>query len=646
MCGIVGLWTPRGWSREHSAELVRMRDAIAHRGPDEAGEWTDPAAGIGFGHRRLSIIDLSPAGSQPMRSRDGRWTIAFNGEIYNFRELRTDLMDAGVVFRGASDTEVLLEGIALWGLRPTVARAAGMFAFAVWDSMNRSLHLGRDRLGEKPLYYGWFEDAFIFGSELKALLASGRVNRAGIDRAAVAQLLRYSCIPAPRTIYEGVKKLPPATITTVHEDGRVEINAYWSLADVADRPREASESWSFSESADRVEARLRSTIREQMISDVPLGALLSGGVDSSLVVALMARESSHPVRTFSIGFREPGYDEATFARQVASHIGSDHTELYVSPEEARAVIPQLTGIYDEPFADASQIPTILVSRLARTQVTVALTGDGGDEVFGGYERYFTGDRLWRALSRSPQALRRVASSAIRWLSPRAWDAASPLVQALLPRRRRVQRLGDRAHKVASLLGAGSRAELYEHFRSHWLGEPSLVVGTEENGGWNSSFRSGDVTRLSFVEEMMLTDALSYLPDDVLVKVDRAAMSASLETRAPLLDHRVAELAWSLPLSHKVRGGEGKRVLKEILHRYVPRSLVDRPKMGFGVPLDSWLRGPLREWGEDLLSADRIRRQGLLRPEPIRRAWAEHLSGHRNLQYPLWDVLMLQSWLPS
>ena len=432
----------------------------------------------------------------------------------------------------------------------------------------------------------------------------------------------------------------------MHEDGRVEIKAYWSLADVADRPREASESWSFSESADRVEARLRSTIREQMISDVPLGALLSGGVDSSLVVALMARESSHPVRTFSIGFREPGYDEATFARQVASHIGSDHTELYVSPEEARAVIPQLTGIYDEPFADASQIPTILVSRLARTQVTVALTGDGGDEVFGGYERYFTGDRLWRALGRSPQPLRRVASSAIRWVSPGAWDAASPLVQALLPRRRRVQRLGDRAHKVASLLGAGSRAELYEHFRSHWLGEPSLVVGTEEHGGWNSSFRSGDVTPLSFVEEMMLTDALSYLPDDVLVKVDRAAMSASLETRAPLLDHRVAELAWSLPLSHKVRGGEGKRVLKEILHRYVPRSLVDRPKMGFGVPLDSWLRGPLREWGEDLLSADRIRRQGLLRPEPIRRAWAEHLSGHRNLQYPLWDVLMLQSWLPS
>lgn len=623
-----------------------MCDAIRHRGPDAEGIWTDQPRGIALGHRRLSIIDLSPTGAQPMRSRDGRWTLTFNGEIYNFRELRRELAGAGVEFRGTSDTEVLVEGIARWGIRPTVERVAGMFAFGLWDSRDGVLTLSRDRLGEKPLYYGWRDGQFAFASELKALREPGALGRPSLDHLAVARLLRYSCIPAPLTVFSSVAKLPPATMATVRPDGTVTVEPYWSLVTAAEQGRARSlPTETLDGAADRLEAQLRETVAEQMISDVPLGALLSGGVDSSLVVALMAKASAQRVRTFTIGFREPGYNEAEFASDVARHIGTNHTELYVAPETARAVIPRLAGIYDEPFADASQIPTFLVAELARTQVTVALSGDGGDETFGGYVRYFSGERLWRRIEHIPRPLRTLGAGVVRAVPPRGWDAFAPLARRVLGGEWQAGRVGDRAHKAATLLGARSRGELYDRFCSHWAEIPSLVLDVPSAERTVSRFADG-TSPFSFVEEMMLADAAGYLPDDVLVKVDRAAMAVSLETRAPLLDHRVIELAWSIALGHKVAAGEGKRVLKQVLFRHVPRALVDRPKMGFGVPLDTWLRGPLREWGEDLLSEERLRRQGLLRVEPIRAAWREHLSGRENLQYPLWNVLMLQSWLDA
>jgi asparagine synthase (glutamine-hydrolysing) len=638
MCGIAGLLGQRGESLASVAGA--MADALTHRGPDDRGTWEDTGAGIALGHRRLSILDLSAAGHQPMRSACGRLTIAFNGEIYNHLELRDELERGGFApsWRGHSDTETILAAFVAWGVEPTLVRMVGMFAIALWDGEARALWLARDRLGEKPLYYGTMDRRLAFGSELKALRAVPGWA-AEIDRDALTLLLRFGYIPAPYSIYRGIHKVRPGAALRLASGG-VEERTYWSAADVAARgsatPLVASED----EAAELLEARLTEAIKLQQIADVPLGAFLSGGIDSTTVVALMQRLGSRPVKTFSIGFHEADYNEAHHAKTVAQHLGTDHTELYVTPEEARAVIPKLPTMYDEPFADSSQIPTYLVSQLARRHVTVSLSGDGGDELFGGYNRYFLGESLWRRLERFPRAARFSAAGMIQRVKPATWNRLMRPVVPVLPRRLRYGNPGDKLHKLAAVLGARDRQELYRFLVSQWH-EPDGVVARAHEP---PTLLDGEAPALGgYTPTMMYLDLVSYLPDDILVKVDRAAMAVSLETRVPFLDHRVVELAWRIPLDLKVRAGEGKRILRRVLYRHVPRELIERPKMGFGVPIESWLRGPMRAWAEDLLSASRLREEGFFNPEPIRRRWEEHLSGRRNWHYALWHVLMFQAW---
>lgn len=641
MCGIAGFWGAGGHSAEAPEWLRRMTDAISHRGPDDQGTWLDPDAGFALGHRRLSIIDLSPLGHQPMVSHDGRWVLALNGEIYNFQELHSELASQGVHFRSHSDTEVLVEAIARWGLLKAVQRSAGMFAITVWDRQTRTLHLARDRFGEKPLYYGRAGNTWLFGSELKALRAYPGWNFA-VDRDALTLFLRFNYVPAPHSIYRGIRKLRPAHLLTLRTSGEATEQPYWSLADVVEQGRANPLLGSDEEVISQLEARLLATIREQMIADVPLGALLSGGIDSSAVVALMQSASSRPVKTFTIGFREPEYNEAEHAKRVAEHLGTEHTELYLTADQARDVIPLLPGIYDEPFADSSQIPTFLVARLARQHVTVALSGDGGDEMFGGYNRYVLGQRIWKGLAPVPQLLRRAGAGIIRTISPEAWGGLFNRTQWLLPPRWRVAHAGDRMHKLAGVLEVGSASAMYRALVSHWTNPEQIVLQGHEPAtllsGGESEWQSGSV-----VERMMYADARTYLPDDIMVKVDRATMAVSLESRAPFLDHRVAELAWRLPMSRKLHHEQGKWALRQVLYRRVPRAIVERPKMGFGVPIDSWLRGPLKEWAGDLLATDRLSREGYFAPAEIGKKWREHQLGTRNWQYLLWDVLMFQAW---
>lgn len=640
MCGIAGFWRPDGLPADAGECLERMTGAIQHRGPDDHGQWKDVTTGIALGHRRLSILDLSAEGHQPMSSQDGRWVITYNGEIYNFAELGQDLRAQGVRFRGHSDTEVLVEAIARWGLDATLRRAAGMFALAVWDRAEGKLHLARDRFGEKPLYYGWIGRTFVFASELKALRAHPEW-RGRIDRGALTLFMRYNCVPAPYSIYQGIWKLRPAHSVEIAASGEIGDAPYWSLEDVAADGRVHPLEGDQEQLVEALDARLRATVREMMVSDVPLGALLSGGVDSSTVVALMQSQSRQPVRTFTIGFHEQAYNEAAHAQAVASYLGTRHTQLFVTPAETLAVIPRLAAVYDEPFADSSQIPTVLVAALAREHVTVALSGDGGDEMFGGYNRYFLGRRIWRTMSPIPRPLRRGVASLVCAVPPGVWDT----VIDRLPPRLRLAQAGDRVHKLAGILGVGSAGEMYRALVSHWRDPASVVRGGHEPlvpfGEDGGRLRTE-----TFVERMMLVDAQTYLPDDIMVKVDRAAMAVSLESRAPFLDHRVAELAWRLPLDLKVRAGTGKWVLRAVLDRYVPRALIDRPKMGFGVPLDLWLRGPLKEWAGDLLSPSHIEREGFLVADEVERKWREHQSGARNWQYLLWDALMFQAWLAA
>jgi len=641
MCGITGFWGPGFQAEEAEHILGRMTDAIRHRGPDDSGAWTDPEQGIALGHRRLSILDLTPTGHQPMTSRDGRYVIVFNGEIYNFAALRQRLADAGESFRGHSDTEVMLAAISSWGLKPAVRSFAGQFAFALWDRQSRTLHLVRDRLGEKPLYYGWMGDTLLLGSELKALRAHPSW-RGSIDRNALTLYLRHGCVPAPYSIYEGVHKVEPATIVTIATGGQVASSRYWLLEDVVHygmaHPLEGNDEAIL----DELERVLRSAIAEQMVADVPVGAFLSGGIDSTAVVALMQAESSRPVRTFTIGFRDIDYDEAVHARALARHMGTDHTELYVSPEQALAVIPLLPSMFDEPFADSSQIPTFLVAQLARQQVTVALSGDGGDELFGGYYRYFVGARLWPRLAPFPTWLRGAVASAARQVTPAGWDRLAGAVQRLTPGRPRLPRVGERIHKLAGVASAGNATDFYRRMVSHWQHPAEVVIGGRELETVSTASRS-PAEAFPTVERMMYFDARGYLPDDILAKVDRATMAVSLESRAPLLDHRVVELGWRLPMSLKIRRGVGKVALRKVLFRHVPESLLDRPKMGFSVPIASWLRGPLKEWAGDLLAGPRIRSAGYFQPAPIARAWSEHLSGARNWEEPLWDALMFEAW---
>lgn len=653
MCGFAGFLGSMGASDREAARsaLTRMADAIVSRGPDDFGIWTDDP-GIGLAHRRLSILDLSPAGHQPMACPTGRYVIAFNGEIYNHLGLRRELDQSGSMpagdhpWRGHSDTETLLAGFLAWGIRATVERCIGMFAFAVWDRQERVLTLARDRLGEKPLYYGWQGQGdracFLFGSEVKALRQHPGFT-AGIDRGALCLLMRHNYIPAPHSIYQDIFKLPPGCLLTVSPTRREpHIDTYWSLPDAAVSGNNARLTGSPEEITDELEALLKSAVGQQMVADVPLGAFLSGGIDSSTVVALMQAQSSRPVSTFTIGFNEDGYDEAGYARAVARHLGTDHTELYVTPRQALDVIPRLPDLYSEPFADASQIPTFLVSQLARRKVTVSLSGDGGDELFAGYGRYARNDRHWRRVSRWPHAARRLAAAGMRALPPETWNTVLGPLRPAMPPALRLADIGAKLHKAAGMLAAQRIDDVYLQSLTRW--EPAgLVLGGREPA---TCLRGNPppLAGLDSVQRLMALDAMTYLPDDILAKVDRAAMGVSLEGRVPLLDHRVVEFAWRIPQTLKRRDGVNKWILRQVLYRHVPRELIERPKMGFGVPVGQWLRGPLHDWAEALLDESRLRREGFFEPARVRRTWSEHASGQRNWPSRLWGVLMFQAWL--
>ncbi len=604
-----------------------MSDRLTHRGPDDSGVWVDPEAGIALGHRRLSILDLSELGRQPMHSADERFVLAFNGEVYNHAELRLDLEKLGHGFRGHSDTEVLLAAIQHWGVEETLPRLIGMFAVAVWDRGERRLTLARDAVGIKPLYYGWLNGRFLFGSELKALQAHPGFS-AEIDRAALSSYLHHCYVPAPQTIYRGISKLPPGTMLTVSaERSDAEPVAWWAMAEAAENGLLDPFVGSDEETIDELEKHLRGSVELRMLADVPVGAFLSGGIDSSTVVALMQAQSTQPIRTFSIGFEEGGYDEAPHAKAVARHLGTDHTECYVTPAEARDVIPRLPTLFDEPFADSSQIPTFLVSQIARRDVTVCLSGDGGDELFCGYDRYTRLRRLWEKVAWCPRP--------IRWTAGRGASLLAALLPPSVGRKERLAMVGE-------LLTATDGADVYSRFHSHWHNHRSLVIGGDDALLTRPTERLiGSGAR--FGEQMTYVDAVTYLPDDILVKVDRASMGVSLEARVPLLDQRVVEFAWRVPMSMKVRDGQTKWLLRRVLDRYVPSELIDRPKMGFGVPIDSWLRGPLRDWAEALLDEKRLASEGYFHPGPIQRKWREHVSGRADWHYLLWDVLMFQSW---
>ena len=684
MCGFAGFLDRSETTRAETLTEVtgRMIDTLVHRGPDDGGVWVDPLACVALGHRRLSILDLSAAGHQPMLSRSGRYVVAFNGEIYNHLELRRELDSdpqsvdhplfdrqpvlaaegtssypnphpspllegegANSGWRGHSDTETLLAAVEAWGVGEALKRFVGMFAFALWDRHDKVLYLARDRLGEKPLYYGWQEEVLLFGSELKAFKPHSAF-RAEIDREALTLLLRYNYIPAPFTIYRGIKKLPPGTFVALgaHRSEAHPVS-YWTARDAALRGQLQPYSGTEGEAVEALDALLRQAVAGQMVADVPLGAFLSGGFDSSTVVALMQAQSSRPVKTFTIGFKEQEYNEAEHAKAVARHLGTEHTELYVTPEEAMAVIPKLPVLYDEPFADSSQIPTFLVSQLARQHVTVSLSGDGGDELFGGYNRYFWGANFWRRMHYLPRSLRTALAGGLTVVPPRYWDTLFRSFGFLLPPALRYASPGDKLHKLSFLLSAKNPEDVHFDLVSHWKEPSRLVRGAEEPATvLNTPVQWPELRDLE--HRMMYLDTVSYLPDDILVKVDRAAMGVSLETRVPLLDHRVVEFAWSLPLSMKIREDKGKWLLRQVLYRYVPPSIMERPKMGFGVPIEHWLRGPLKAWAEALIDSKRLKREGYFNPVLIREKWQQHLSGRRNWSYYLWDVLMFQAWLEA
>lgn len=637
MCGIVGCW---GGDADRSTGM-RMAWRIRSRGPDDAGALEDRTAGLVLAHRRLSILDLSPAGHQPMESPCGRYALVYNGEIYNHRDLRAELEAEGGIFdwRGHSDTETLFTALRYWGVQGALERANGMFAFALWDAVERRLFLARDRMGEKPLYYGRSGDAFLFGSELKAL-AAHPCWQGEVDREALTLYMRHNYVPTPWSIYKGIAKLPPAHYVVIGEGGRAvgEPQCYWDLEQVAEQGV-ANATGEPEALADELDALLRDAVGRRMAADVPLGTFLSGGYDSTIVAAMMQVQSERPVKTFSIGSHTETYNEAQHAKAVAKHLGTDHTELYVTPEDAMAVIPKLPTMYDEPFSDSSQIPTFLVSQLARRHVTVALSGDGGDELFSGYNRHIVGPELWRQVSTLPRWIRRVAGHSLNAVAQRDVERWA----GRLPRRFRTQNLGNKFEKLASAMQAPTGSAFYKDLTSHWKDPASVVLGAKEPATLlDQTDKHPKLPGLR--ERMMYLDMMTYLADDILTKVDRASMAVSLEARVPLLDHRLVEFAWRVPTEYKYRNGQGKWLLRQVLYRYVPQELMDRPKMGFGVPIEHWLRGPLREWAEELLDERRLREEGFFDPAPIRKMWQEHLSGKRRWHYCLWDVLMFQAWL--
>jgi asparagine synthase (glutamine-hydrolysing) len=640
MCGIAGFWQAKRGIEPPAEVLRQMGNALAHRGPDDSGYFRDNQTGVGLAFQRLSILDLSPAGHQPMDSASGRYTIIYNGEVYNFEAIRNEL-GSSHKWRGHSDTEVMLEAIERWGVESAVKRFVGMFALALWDRAQNKLFLVRDRLGIKPVYYGSVGGDFVFASELKAIRQYPGFN-AEIDRDALALYMRYNYIPAPHCIYKNVYKLPPGFILTLNSPQEQPLlSRFWSAEEVAEIGLQHRTQAGDAEVIRELEEKLTHAVRLRMIADVPLGAFLSGGVDSSTVVALMQKQSSRPVKTFTIGFHEDDYNEAAHAKSVAAHLGTDHTELYLTAREAMDVIPLLPRMYDEPFADSSQIPTYLVSKLARTSVTVSLSGDGGDELFGGYNRYSLTSSVWNTVKWWPKSLRKTAARIVHSIPPSKIDRAYGWVRPTLPSRKKLSAVGDKAHKLARFLDSRDPEAIYTRALSHWT--PSeVVLDAHEPATVTQSFQ--DSAWLPCIEErMMLTDLLNYLPDDILTKVDRASMAVSLEARVPILDHRVVEFAWKLPLHFKIRNGLSKWALRQVLYKYVPAELIERPKMGFTLPIDSWLRGPLREWAEDLLSPERLQRHGFFNVPAIREKWAEHLSGARNWQPLLWDVLIFQDW---
>jgi len=655
VCGIAGFVDPATAAAPGAEQAVRdMALAIAHRGPDDAGAWIDSDAGVALGHRRLAVIDLSPAGHQPMVSASGRYVISYNGEVYNYRELAAQARARGTTFRGASDTEALLAAVEEHGVHGALQRSVGMFAFALWDRKERRLYLARDRMGEKPLYYGWCGRAFVFASQ-PAALARFPGWRGEVDRDALALLMRHNYVPAPYSIYRGIYKLPPGCMLELSAavlagaeafsphplregEGVTRPRRYWSLAGAAGA---APLRITLDEAVERLHAQLGRAVSEQMVADVPVGALLSGGIDSSLIVSLMQAQAAGRVRTFTIGFHEQWYNEAEHAKAVARHLGTEHTELYVTPKQALEVIPRLPLLYDEPFSDSSQIPTFLVSQLAREQVTVALSGDGGDELFGGYSRYRVADGLWRRMRWVPAPLRVAAARALAALPASLQVRLLRTLGSAFGADMKIAYTPEQFVRLLDMLASRTPAALYRDLVSHWKRPETLVIGGSEPITALTGTDVGDGLA-SFTEQMMYLDSVSYLPDDILAKVDRASMGVSLEVRVPLLDHRVVELAWSLPRAQRV-GDAGKRLMRRLLDRYVPRELIERPKMGFGVPLGDWLRGPLREWAEALLDEGRLRREGYFAPAPVRRAWLEHLEGKRDWNYYLWDVLMFQAW---
>jgi asparagine synthase (glutamine-hydrolysing) len=645
MCGFAGFVdTKRATNGDDLRSCVRrMSLTLLHRGPDDEGHWVDPSCGVAFGFRRLAILDVTENGHQPMTSASGRYTLMLNGEIYNFAELRSELQgkDAGLRFRGHSDTEVLLSAFERWGVIESLPRLNGMFAVAVWDRDAQTLTLARDRLGEKPLYYGWAGNTFLFGSELKAFRANPAFAPE-IDRDAVALYLRYNCIPDPKTIYQGIQKLPPAGYATLRGSD-LQVGSYWSASEVILKALAQPFSGTDDEAIRALDEHLRRAVKMRMVSDVPLGAFLSGGIDSSMVVALMQAQSDRPVKTFSIGFEDAAYNEANDARAVAAHLHTEHTELYVSHSDVLNVIPRLAKIYDEPFADSSQIPTFLVSQLARQKVTVSLSGDGGDELFGGYNRHTWGRRIWSKIGWTPALLRKAMAAGIHSVSPGKWNSLFSRFGHIMPGAMRQRLPGYKLHKLADVLPSRDEAVLYTLLTSHWSDPQKIVLGATGEVSTKSLAKNWPSLG-GFEQNSMAMDTLGYLPNDILVKLDRAAMAVSLEGRVPFLDPDVFAFAWRLPLTTKIRNGQGKWILRQLLDRYVPRQLFERPKMGFGIPIESYLRGPLRDWAEGLLSESRIREDGLLAPELIRKRWDEHLSGRKDWQYHIWDVLMLQAWL--
>jgi asparagine synthase (glutamine-hydrolysing) len=638
MCGIAGFWRPSGHGKGAAEILRRMTQAISHRGPDDEGHWVEDETGVALGQRRLAIVDLSAAGHQPMASPDGRYKIIFNGEIYNFPEMRQRLEAEGAApeWRGHSDTEVLLAAISAWGLDSALRMARGMFALALWDRERRVLSLARDRMGEKPLYFGWCgsgaDRTLLFGSDLAAL-REHPVFAPEIDPDAVALLTQYLHIPEPRSIYRGIEKLMPGVWLEVDANGDMRTTRYWDTVEeyvqAAERPFDGSDG----EAADAVEAALTRAVREQSVADVPLGAFLSGGIDSSTIVALMQATSSTRVKTFSIGFTVDSYNEAPFAAAVAGHLGTEHHELIVSPQDAQAVIPKLPQIYSEPFADSSQIPTFLVAQMAREHVTVSLSGDAGDELFGGYNRHVHAHSTWPKISGTPVAARRLAAACVSRLSPATLDRLGGLLG-------RKDAIGEKLHKAANVLAATDVDQLYRQLIN--VNASPLTKAPIDTDGFEKRDLS-KLGKLDAVDRMMALDAVHYLPGDILAKVDRAAMANSLETRVPFLDPDVMKLAWSMPAHMKIRGGTGKLPVRGVLDRYVPRALVDRPKAGFGIPIHEWLRGPLKPWAHALLEDRRFPLDDYFDVPRVTRLWEEHQSGRANHQHRLWPVLMFQAW---